>query len=262
VSARLAELVAFAAVAGLCWPEPAVRPVGTHRAPAQEAAGGGRSSQTSPVANRARTAARTAADRRSAWPARAPVGLWIAATAGAGLLWLPLALLLGVGGPVAHRHRSRAELRRRERDLADALPEALDACTVVLGAGGTIRDSVEMLAGRGPAPLRPLAAEAVRRADAGQTFDQALRWLQRELGPGYQPLTGALLLAHEQGGSVGLLLARLSAEASATRRRRGELRARRLPVALLVPLVCCSLPAVLVGAVVPLAIVALRHLDL
>jgi hypothetical protein len=33
-------------------------------------------------------------------------------------------------------------------------------------------------------------------------------------------------------------------------------------VALLVPLVCCSLPAVVVGAVVPLVIVALRHLEL
>jgi Flp pilus assembly protein TadB len=179
-----------------------------------------------------------------------------------GFVSMPLAVALPVVGLVVWRRRAGAGGRRRSKALLDSLPESLDVCTVVIGAGGTLRDSVEVLAARGPAPVRPLAAEAIRRAGAGETFDRSLRWLQDQLGPGYQPLTGALLLAQEQGGSVGLLLARLSAEANAGRRRRGELRARRLPVALLVPLVCCSLPAVVVGAVVPLVIVALRHLEL
>jgi tight adherence protein C len=239
VSAPLGELVLFVAAAALWWPEAAVR---------------------RPEPAWRRGPARSAHSPRR--PLRTWVGLWVAAAVAAGLVSLPLAAVVAVAGPLIYRQRAKAAAGRRQQYLADSLPEALDACTVVVGAGGTIRDSVEVLAARGPAPVRALAAEAIQRADAGQTFDQSLRWLQSALGPGYQPLTGALLLAQEQGGSVGLLLARLSAEANASRRRRGELRARRLPVTLLAPLVCCSLPAVLVGAVLPLAIVAFRHLDL
>ena len=157
--------------------------------------------------------------------------------------------------------------RRRQRAtdhqaLVDALPAAIDRCMVVLGSGGTIRDCLEALARTGPDCIRLPAAEAVARTRRGHRLDQALRWLQLELGPAFQPLTGALLLAREQGGDVGELLARLSFEADASRRRAGELHARRLPVALLVPLVTCSLPAVIVGAVVPLAIVAFSGIDL
>lgn len=160
--------------------------------------------------------------------------------------------------PVRRRQRRRVAAQA----LAAAAPAALDLCAVVLGAGGTIGDAVAALADAGPEPVRAAAARSLARAAAGDGLDLALRWLQAELGPALQPLTGALLLAQQQGGPVGLTLARLAAEASAGRRRLGEIRARRLPVALLVPLVACSLPAVILGAVVPLAIVALRQIRL
>jgi tight adherence protein C len=161
-------------------------------------------------------------------------------------------------GPLRRRARAQAE----RRSLVGAAPAALDLCTVVLGAGGTIPDALTALATVGPTPIRQAAAEARARAAAGHQLDQALRWLQAELGPGLQPLTGALLLAHEQGGSIALTLARLAGEASAGRRRQGEVQARQLPVLLLAPLILCALPAVLLGAVVPLAVVALRRVEL
>lgn len=160
--------------------------------------------------------------------------------------------------PVRRRQRRRAA----SQALTAAAPAALDLCAVVLGAGGTIGDAVAALAASGPEPVRSAAARALARASAGEGLDLALRWLQADLGPPLQPLTGALLLARQQGGPVGLTLARLAAEASAGRRRLGEMRARRLPVALLIPLVACSLPAVILGAVVPLAVVAFRQIRL
>lgn len=160
--------------------------------------------------------------------------------------------------PVRRRRRRQAAAQA----LAAAAPAALDLCAVVLGAGGTIGDAVAALAATGPEPVRAAARQAMGRAAAGDGLDLALRWLQAELGPALQPLTGALLLAQQQGGPVGLTLARLAAEAAAGRRRLGETQARRLPVALLVPLVACSLPAVILGAVVPLAVVAVRQIRL
>ncbi len=166
---------------------------------------------------------------------------------------------LVIGSGWFERRRAVAHSRRL---LDQALPESIDLCTVVLGSGGTIRDCLDALAANGPLPVRPLASAAVDRASGSERLDQALRWLQLELGPSFQPLTGALLLATEQGGSVGVLLGRLAVEANASRRRLGELAAKRLPVALLIPLVVCSLPAVIVGTVVPLALVSFADLDL
>lgn len=232
--------IVFAAVAVGLWPAPPARVLAAGRA-------GGAADGSSRV---------------SRAPHRLPIHLLGLVAAAAVPVAPMLSVLIVVGSVIAYASGRRSAQRRRRAELVDALPDALDLCTVVLGAGGTIRDAVVALAGHGPFAVRPSAARAVRRADAGLRFDQALREFRADLGPVFQPLTGALLLAHEQGGSVGMLLSRLSLEASTGRRRLGELRARRLPVALLAPLIVCSLPAVLIGAVVPLALVALAQIDL
>lgn len=176
--------------------------------------------------------------------------------------WRWMAQLVRPPRPNRRRRHPIPRLRRGRPSAAEALPAAIDLCVVILSAGGTIRDCIEAIAGHGPRPAQAAAEDAVARLQHGHRLEQALRWLQAELGPGFQPLTGVLLLAREQGGGIGELLTRLSVEASASRRRAGELRARQLPVALLLPLVTCSLPAVIVGAVVPLAVVAIAGVDL
>ncbi|MFV0258844.1 MAG: type II secretion system F family protein, partial [Acidimicrobiales bacterium] len=205
----------------------------------------------------------TASRPRPAAAGIVPVASAIVAAAGLAAVFGPVAAL---GGPVAAgvvvRRRSAARRQAAEAAQLAALPAALDLCSVVLGAGGTVRDAVAALAHHGPGPVRPAAATSMARADGGLRFDEALRTLRQDLGPGYQPLTGALLLGHEQGGAIGVLLGRLSAEANAGRRRQGERAASRLPVALLGPLIACSLPAVLIGAVLPLVLVSLAGLGL
>ena len=228
----------FAALVVALWPlPPGRRPGGTDRGPG-----------IAPGRPRWRAA--------PAWVVPAVVGLAVAPVA-------PVLGLLAAGAMVGVAAARRRAAARRSRDgLVLALPDALDLCAVVLGAGGTLADAVAALAEHGPAPVRPAAERALRRTGAGLRLDDALRLLRDDLGPVFQPLTGALLLAHQQGGSIGVLLGRLAAEASGGRRRLGELRARRLPVALLGPLIVCSLPAVLIGAVVPLALVALGSIEL
>ncbi len=162
---------------------------------------------------------------------------------------------------VAHRRSARRRQERRHAEAAVAsLPGAIELTVVVLGAGGTILDCLRALADGGPIPVRAPTAAALAAGADGVPIDRALRRWRDDLGPAYQPLTGALLLAWEQGGSVGALLDRLAVEAATARRRHGDLRARRLPVLLLFPLVGCSLPAVVIGALVPVALVALGGL--
>ncbi|MCP3990433.1 MAG: hypothetical protein GY724_15250 [Actinomycetia bacterium] len=180
-----------------------------------------------------------------------------------GLVTAPTLTVLAalVAGTLVRSRRQRVRRQTQAGDAA-ALPESLELCQVVLGAGGTVLDCLRVLAMHGPEPVRSAAQEGVRVASNGSRLDSALRRFQERLGLPFQPLTGALLLGWRQGGSIGLLLQRLTIEANASRRRLGDLRARRLPVQLLAPLVLLALPAVVLGAIVPIVVVAVRDLDL
>lgn len=155
--------------------------------------------------------------------------------------------------------------RRRHRRLARAAIEGsaghtVDLITVVLGSGGTVRQAVEIVARHGPPPVRPAFAEVAACSARGHRLGDALAELSVAIGPTFHPLVGALLAAEVDGAPIASVLARLADDLEQRDRWRAETSAGRLPVLLIPPLVVCLLPAVVVGAVVPLAVVALRQL--
>ena len=173
------------------------------------------------------------------------------------MTWLVLAsvvVLTVVGAPRWRAHRA-AERERRE--VGDALPEVADLLIVVLGAGVEIASAVRWLADRGPPSTSAAFEHVAHRADQGLPLSVALRSLSTELGSGYRPLTTILIAAVRDGVSTADLLLRIGDEARSARRRRQDRQARTLPVHLLFPLVTCSLPAVMIGAVLPLVLVAI-----
>ena len=172
-----------------------------------------------------------------------------------------LAGLLVMAGIVVGLGRSRARRRRRQQAAIDrALGFTVDLIAVVLGSGGTIRQAVALVAAEGPAPVRPFFQAVLDRSMAGHLLVDALGEASIELGPAFHPLLGTLANAEVDGAPVGAVLTRLSDDVESRDRWRDDASAGRLPVALLPPLVVCLLPAVVVGAIVPLAIVALGHL--
>jgi len=192
----------------------------------------------------------------------AVVAAMVISVVAVGLLAAPRATVgIGLASAVWFGVRARSRRIQAQSQAVAALPEALELCNVVLGAGGTLFDCLRALGLHGPEPVRSAARESIDIARHGARLDAALQLLRERLGLGFQPLTGALLLAWQQGGSVGLMLNRLTTEANQGRRRLGDLRARRLPVLLLGPLILFALPAVIIGAIVPIIIVALRDVD-
>jgi Flp pilus assembly protein TadB len=145
-------------------------------------------------------------------------------------------------------------------ELQAALAPTIDLLAVVLGAGGTIADGVRVVAERGPEPVRPAFSHALRARDGGMVLADALPTLSAVLGRDYHSLTAVLVVGEEGGAPVGQLLERLADEADQARRRALAAGLARLPVTLIVPLVVCQLPAVIVGAVVPLIVLAVRQL--
>lgn len=173
-------------------------------------------------------------------------------------LW-PLLVALMAMAAFWRRRRSLLAARRVAHREA-GLDFTIDLMTVVLGSGGTVRRGVEIVAKSGPIAVRGAFESILDRSAAGLLLADALAPASHELGPAFHPLVGALIAAERDGAPVAMILQHLADEAEQARRWRAEALAKRMPVAMLLPLVTCLLPAVVIGAVLPLAIVSIRQL--
>ncbi len=173
---------------------------------------------------------------------------------------LGIVVMVAVGRVVWPWWRAKRRAAARRAEIDDALAEVADLLLVVLGAGASVAQSMQWLVERGPEITRPAFDAVVAQTDRGQPLVVALSRLVDDLTPAYWPLVTALTTAVRDGSPMSVVLLRLGDEARSARRRANERAARSLPVQMLFPLVCCSLPAVLVGAVVPLVLVALGRL--
>lgn len=179
------------------------------------------------------------------------------------------AVTFGVGaaaGSVVVAVVARAVVVRRARLRADrlldeALPELVDLLIVAAAAGQPVPACLASVAERSPVAMRPVLVRADRRVQRGEAVAVALA----DAGPGLGPLgptvAEALVAAHRTGTPLRPALERVAAVARDRRRRAAEEAARRLPVTLLFPLVCCVLPAFVLLAVVPLLATSLQSLQ-
>lgn len=171
-----------------------------------------------------------------------------------------LGLVAGVGlagcGRVLKRSRDQKEALARDTTL----PATLDLIAVVIGSGGTSSEAIRVASKQAGPSVRPAFEELERQRAAGQPLVWVLTKAPEVLGESYRSLIRALLATERDGAPIGHLLTQLAEEAGQKRRRHFEARAKRLSVQLIFPLVCCFLPAVLLGAIVPLIAVSSRGL--
>jgi len=114
----------------------------------------------------------------------------------------------------------------------------------------------ERLPGATGAQLRLLQ----QRVERGEPLADAIAALPSVLGAGFASLADALGLAVRYGTPIDSLLERVAVEARLDARRAAEVRARRVPLLLLFPLVMCSLPAFVLLTILPLTVAALKRL--
>ena len=153
-------------------------------------------------------------------------------------------------------------VRQQAGQLLDqSLPELIDLLVIAASAGQPVPTGLASVAERAPAPLRPVLVRAHRRVQRGESVAVALT----DAGPGLGSLgpmvAEALVVAHRTGAPLEPALQRVAAVARDRRSRAAEEAARRLPVTLLFPLVCCVLPAFVLLAVVPLLATSLQSLQ-
>lgn len=155
----------------------------------------------------------------------------------------------------------RAAARRRVAQLDAALPELVALLELAASAGHPVSRCIEAVAPRAPPVTRSVLADVRWRVARGAPLPSSLEQAGPDLGPLGPALVDALVTGLVTGAPLVPALRRVGDAARDRRRRRAEESARRLPVTLLLPLVCCILPAFGLLAIVPLLAASLESLD-
>ena len=167
-----------------------------------------------------------------------------------------VALGVVIVGPIAQRTLIARRLRaQRNQETA----QTIELVRLALESGAT--PSLALIAVArvaGPALRGPLEISA-HELRHGESIDTVLRELAHQV-PELRSLCDVLVASSRLGLGVGETLRGLAVEARAARRRLAEAHARRLPVVLLFPVVCLTLPAFVVLTVVPLLLTGLGSL--
>lgn len=154
-------------------------------------------------------------------------------------------------GAVAAFHDRRHRERRARARTAD-LAAAADLLGVGLSVGLSVRAAIEALVRHGDDATGCGLETVVGAVRAGASLDHALDRWAAQLGDPAGELAAVLVAADRRGVAVGAALDRLSCDLRRRRRRSAEAAARRLTVRMLVPLVCCILPAFALLVVAPM----------
>ncbi len=142
----------------------------------------------------------------------APVAAAFAVMAG----YLPLAVL-------------NARARRRQRELAEVWPEAVDNLASAVRAGMSLAEALAQLGPRGPLPLRePFAVFAADYQVTGRFGDSLDRLKERLADPvGDRVVEGLRIARDVGGGDLGRLLRALAQHLREDARTRAELESRQ-----------------------------------
>ena len=191
-------------------------------------------------------------DRRAGWAVLAGPAL---------LLVHPLAAVLAVGGllgiPVWRRWSSERSARE---ELVAELPWLASLVRLGVGAGLPVGLALHEAASRTSGPASEALADALAGTRRGASLADAIEGLRPVLGEEGRPLVAALVASVRHGAPVGPALEAAAVDLRTRARRRAEVRARKVPIRMLFPLVTCILPAFILLSVVPMVGGALQEL--
>ena len=156
----------------------------------------------------------------------------------------------------------RARADRRQRDIVNGFPDALDLMLVCVEAGLGLEAAFSRV-GMEMTRSHPLLAEqlgnVVLELRAGRSQEDALRRMADRAGTDeIRAFSTLLIQSSKLGSSIAQTLRIYASEMRERRRMRAEEKAHRLPVLLSIPLVCCMLPVMIGVLMLPAVIRTMR----
>lgn len=180
-----------------------------------------------------------------------------------GILKLYLALIIAAAmGLYLPSLFIRAKADRRQRDIVNAFPDALDLMLVCVEAGLGLEAAFSRV-GMELTTSHPILAEqfgaVVLELRAGRSHEDALRRMADRAGvDDIRAFSTLLVQSTKLGTSISQTLRTYSAEMREKRRMRAEEKAHRLPVLLSIPLVAFMLPTMIGVLMLPAMIRVIR----
>lgn len=168
-----------------------------------------------------------------------------------------LVLLVGAVRPAVVRRRGA---RSRRREIETVVPDTIDLLVLMIHAGLTPHQAIHAMAEQAPPPTRTGFVDVVRRLHRGERLGDALGELVVTCGRAMSSVADTLAISIRHGSPIADALVQLSLDSRERRRRLAEADARRLPVRLSFPLVCCTLPSFVLVAIAPAVLAALSSL--
>ena len=156
----------------------------------------------------------------------------------------------------------RIRAARRQQQLINAFPDALDLMLICVEAGLGLEATFGRV-GQEMATAHPLLAEqlgaVVLELRAGRSRDEALRRMADRAGVDEIRAFATLLIQSTKlGSSIAHTLRIYASEMREKRRMRAEEKAHRLPVLISIPLVACMLPVMIGVLMLPAVIRVMR----
>ncbi len=141
----------------------------------------------------------------------------------------PVAIAFGLMGAYLPVAVVTGRARRRQRELAEVWPEAVDNLTSAVRAGMSLPDALAGLGVRGPAPLRPAFDQFALDYQVTGRFGESLDRLKDRLADpvGDRVVEGLRIAREVGGGELGRLLRNLSTYLREDARTRSEMEARQ-----------------------------------
>jgi len=156
----------------------------------------------------------------------------------------------------------RAKADRRQRELINGFPDALDLMLVCVEAGLGLEAAFARV-GMEMTISHPLLSQqfgsVVLELRAGRSYDDTLRRLADRAGADEIRAFATLLIQSTKlGSSIAQTLRVYASEMRERRRMRAEEKAHRLPVLISIPLVACMLPCMIGVLMLPAVIRVVR----
>jgi tight adherence protein C len=156
----------------------------------------------------------------------------------------------------------RAKADRRQTEIVNGFPDALDLMLVCVEAGLGLEAAFSRV-GMEMTTSHPLLAEqygvVVLELRAGRSQEDAMRRMADRAGvDDIRAFATLLVQSTKLGTSISQTLRTYAAEMREKRRMRAEEKAHRLPVLLSIPLVACMLPTMIGVLMLPAMIRVIR----
>ena len=136
--------------------------------------------------------------------------------------------------------------------FAHAMPQFIDTLVALLTAGHSPPHALRASAEWADAPMIAALVHANQQLVRGVRYTDVLEQLRTTFGAPSYAVIDALLASDRDGLPLAPVLDRLATEAHLQRRRQSEQALRQLPIKMLFPLVCCTLPSFMLLGVAPM----------